>query len=470
MEEREVRSHVIIPEGIEIRDYQREAIQNWRNNGYIGVYDMATGTGKTITAILSIRNLELHCNGRLGVVILCPYKHLVDQWAEELKKFGIEPIIGYSGSKYGDFSRLLESKVRRYHRNKEDFFTFLTTNETFKRDDIQYILNRFQGKLLLVSDEAHTMGTESRLLFLTDNFDYRLALSATFERKWDADGTKELYSFFGKTVFSYSLAKAIENGILTPYEYYPIICNLDENEYKEYIHLSKELQKHILASGDSITLSEKGKMLLIQRSKVVAGAKAKLVRLDDLMDRFKNEKGMLVYCGATTVYGTKERQIDAVTNLLSNKYHIVTNQFTCEEKTDERKELLRKLENGEIQALTAIKCLDEGVNIPSTKVVFILASANNSKEYVQRRGRVLRKAPGKEKSVIFDFVALPYTDKSDVEEILISGTKYDLSLVKRELNRIDEFGRLALNSKEVMLVKNQICDKFGLPNSFFEEE
>ncbi len=458
-----------IPKNIVVRNYQNEAIQNWRNNGYRGIYDMATGTGKTITAILSIQNLVIHCNGRLGVVILCPYKHLVDQWIEALSVFGIDPVIGYSGSKYGDFSRLLEIKVKFYNKGKEDFFVLLTTNESFKRYDIQYILGMVKGKLLLVSDEAHTMGTEGRLNYLADYYDYRLALSATFERKWDDKGTDELYKFFGKIVFKYTLEMAIEMGVLTPYEYHPIICNLDEDEYREYIRLSRELQQSILFDGDIIDLSNRSKMLLIQRARVVAGSRDKIRKLKKILPEYKKESGMLVYCGATNVFGTEERQLDVVTHLLINQIGILANKFTCEESMDERKTLLEKLSSGKIQALTAIKCLDEGVNVPSIKTAFILASANNSREYIQRRGRVLRKAPGKDKAVIYDFIALPYTNKSKVNEILISGTKYDLSLVKREMTRIEEFDRLAVNRDSTCSIKNEIYERFGIDSLVKEE-
>lgn len=465
------RNQFQIPQDLEIRDYQQKAINNWKNNGFCGVYDMATGTGKTITAILSLYILYEHLEHRLGVVILCPYQHLVKQWLFDLEYFGIDAIVGYSGSPYGDFVRQLESQVIQFNRNKENFFVFISTNDTFRKKEIQYILKMFTGKLLLIADEAHNLGANINSKYLTDKFDFRLGLSATFERHWDKTGTRVLYHFFGKKVFSYTLKEAIENQVLVPYEYHPVICSLTDEEYEQYIELSMELRKYVIWINGEAELSEKGKVLLIERAKVVAAAFNKLEELNEIMKRYKYDDSMLVYCGAANIFGTEIKQLDYVNDMLKRNHNMIVKRFTCNETMKERSALLEELENKSIQVLSAIKCLDEGVNVPSIKTAFILASANNPKEYIQRRGRVLRKAPGKEKAVIYDFVTLPYKQNGNPNEIKVSGTKYDLSLVKRELVRMKYFGELAINRREVEEIQKQIMNLFHIKeNERMEEE
>lgn len=458
-----------LPNNLEVREYQLKAISNWRNNGYCGVFDMATGTGKTITALLAMLHLYKHCNEKLGVVILCPYRHLVNQWRDDLEKFGVEAIVGYSENPYGDYIRYLENSIICYNNNQLSRFVLLTTNDSFGKKEIQYLLQEVNENLLLIADEAHTLGSEKRSQYLTDLFDYRLALSATFERHWDNRGTKKLKRFFGKNVFSYSLDQAIRDGYLTPYEYYPVICYLSEEEYKEYVAISRELTKYFIDDDDSLGLSEIGKMLLIKRARVVAASRDKITRLFEIMEDYVDQRNMLIYCGATDIYGTSCRQIDYVVEQLRRKWNMKVDRFTCEENIDDRKRLLKALGNGTIQALTAIKCLDEGVNVPSIETAFILASANNPKEYIQRRGRVLRKSEGKEKAVIYDFISLPCKKGQKISSVYLGNSKIERSLANKEMIRMRAFEMSAMNREAVRETRKQIMEQYEIQDIFEED-
>lgn len=467
--EMQLLGEIELPKDLQVREYQLKAISNWRNHGYCGVFDMATGTGKTITAILAMLHLYKHCNERLGVVILCPYRHLVNQWRNDLERFGIEVITGYSENPYGDYIRYLENSIICYNNNQLSRFVLLTTNDSFGKREVQCLLPEVKKNLLLIADEAHTLGSEKRSQYLTDLFDYRLALSATFERHWDSSGTKKLKRFFGKNVFSYSLDQAIKDGYLTPYEYHPVICYLSEEEYKEYVEISRELSKYFIDDDDTLDLSEIGKMLLIKRARVVAASRDKVTRLFEIMEHYVDQRNMLIYCGATDIYGTSDRQIDYVVEQLRKKWNMKVDRFTCEENVDDRKRLLKALGDGTIQALTAIKCLDEGVNVPSIETAFILASANNPKEYIQRRGRVLRKSEGKEKAVIYDFISLPCKKGQKVSSVYLGNSKIERSLVNKEMIRMRAFELSAMNREEVQKIRKQIMEQYEIQNIFEEE-
>ena len=308
-------------------------------------------------------------------------------------------------------------------------------------------------------DEAHNFGAQKIRKLLDNRFTYRLALSATMDRHRDEEGTAALYRFFGKKCIDYTLEQAIRDGNLTPYKYYPVVVYLSDDELEKYAEISSEMAKHIIQGRNGIVkLDSYGEMLAIKRSRVVAGAIAKISELRKQIEPYKDQNNILVYCGATNILdenadnsevdGSDIKQIDAVTHLLGNKLGMRVARFTSRENIEERATIKEKFQdNGKLQAIVAIKCLDEGVNIPGIKTAFILASTTNPKEYIQRRGRVLRKAPGKRFAEIYDFVTLP-RPLDEVPGLTVEQASRDVSLVKNECARMQEFAAQALNSMD----------------------
>ena len=464
------------PKKIRLYDYQLEAITNWRAHGYRGIFDMATGTGKTYTGLSAAADLcgEVH---RLAIFIVCPYQHLVEQWVSDIRVFGMNPIIGYSGSEQKDYKKRLKNAVFDFRLGIKNFFCFVCTNATFASKPIQNEVRKLGQDTLLLVDEAHNFGADHLSKTLDMNFEYRLALSATLERHNDEDGTAILKSFFGEKCIAYSLDKAIKEEKLTPYEYHPIVVSLSEVELEKYQKLTIEIGKCIMKKRNGKTaLNKKGERLVLQRARVVAGAVEKIERLRDLMEEYKYDTNMLIYCGATRLMeqDTDEleidediRQIDYISRMLNFDLGMNTAQFTSREDTEERKQRIQAFEEEEIQALVAIKCLDEGVNIPSIRTAFILASTTNPKEYIQRRGRVLRRYPGKERAVIYDFITLP----RPLAVVMNTSSELagrEVTLVKNELRRMIEFKDIAMNAYEADHIVNEIVDAYELYD-FVEE-
>ena len=441
---------MFLPSDFKIRPYQETAIQNWIKNRYCGIYDMATGTGKTLTALASIEQLFRDNKKRLGIIIVCPYQHLVEQWVEDIVRFGIRPIIGYSSSSQKNWKKNLEQAIRSFNLKVSDFFCFITTNASFVTKSVQEQVQLLSDDVVYVVDEAHNMGAEYYRKCLPENINYRLGLSATIDRHNDEEGTAALARYFGEKCIVYSLKDAIDSQMLTRYYYYPVITYLDQNELYEYLAITSQLAKLIRKKNGKVILSEQAKQLLIKRARIIAGAKGKLSELQKQITPYVEDKHILVYCGATTIRDEGDidfgrRQIDLVADLLGNQLGMRVGRFTSQESAQERKQIRTAFAEGEtLQALVAIKCLDEGVNIPSIKTAFILASSTNPKEYIQRRGRVLRKFPGKESAVIYDFVTLPFPMETigSQSDAVIESTK---GLVKRELIRMMDFANIAEN-------------------------
>jgi len=464
-----------IPEGFQLHDYQQDAIESWVNHNYHGIFDMATGTGKTYTGLGAIAELNKTLKGHLAVIIVAPYQHLVEQWVEDIRLFNMEPIIGYSASSQKDWKKRLENAIRNQKLAVKgaEFFCFICTNATYASTYVQEQMRKIRGNCLFVVDEAHNFGAANLSKLLNDTFQYRLALSATLERHHDEEGTQKLKDYFGEKCIEYTLERAIEEEKLTRYKYYPIMIELTDDEQRQYFALTKEIGKCLKVDKNGKTaLTEKGKKLCLKRARLVAAASEKIEALRQQIYPYRKDNHILVYCGAASLHDVTSdtysvddeeiRQIDLVTDVLGNQMDMAVSQYTSKENIEERQILKQEFADGEnLQALIAIKCLDEGVNIPSIRTAFILASTTNPKEYIQRRGRVLRLYPGKEFAEIYDFITLPQSVGS-----AYSATEQELnmgkSLVRNELLRAFEFARLAENFVEANMKLDEIRDLYGV--------
>lgn len=339
----------------------------------------------------------------------------------------------------------------------------------------------FNGNAVLIVDEAHNFGAEHLSSALLPNFPYRLALSATINRHGDEEGTQKLFDYFGEKCIEYSLKDAIDNDMLTPYYYHPIIVSLNEDELNDYLELTAKISKNVQKDKKGkFQLNDYAKMLLIKRARLVAGATEKLSKLRELMEDYRNSNQILVYCGATTLRDVdyregkppidEARQIDIVSDLLGNELGMRFSKFTSEESAEERERIKADFSEGtHLQALVAIRCLDEGVNIPSIRTAFIMASSTNPKEYIQRRGRVLRKFPGKRFATIFDFITLPiHIDEVDeCNPEIISSTK---GLAMREITRMKDFASIAENPFDSDSLISTIQSAYNIDNSIEEDD
>jgi DNA phosphorothioation system restriction enzyme len=449
-----------MPAGFELRTYQQDGIVSWLRNDGRGILEMATGTGKTYTALAATARLYEHlkAGGKpLFCVVVCPYQHLVRQWAVAASEFGIDPVCCYrSVDQWKD--RLIE-EVHATRIGAADFALAIATNSTFAGDAFKDIAAEFPRRTLLIADEAHNLGAKKARAALTDSYRYRLALSATPERAYDDEGTDFLNAYFGGTVFSFGLAEAIEAGALTPYEYFPHVVYLEDEELDQYLHLTAKIARLSFADEDQ-KVEGPLLMLLVQRARILAGAQGKLSALAEVVRPLSDTTHNLFYCGDGTVdkgETTAERQLDAVVKVLGLQLGMRVQSYTHENFAEQRDLLRERFARGDLQGLVAIRCLDEGVDIPETKRAFILASSTNPRQFVQRRGRVLRRAPGKESATIHDFLVLPPPDSVPPEL-----WQTERRLVERELNRIGLFAKLALNGVQALRSLVDVRERYEL--------
>ena len=448
-----------IPYGLTLRDYQKEAINNWFSNNGRGTLKMATGSGKTIIALSAILRLVKKIQLQVAIVV-CPFRHLVTQWDEEARKFGFNPILAFHS--HLSWDGLLNSRLLNIDSEKSEFLIIITTNHTFASSAFQSKLKYLPQKTIIVADEAHNLGAERLRTCLPDQILFRLALSATPERWFDEEGTEAIFDYFGKVLEpEFTLKDALKAGALVPYRYYPILVELTEDELEVYLDLSAKIAKAFTDSDDDES-NDRLTALLMQRARLIATVKNKMVKLKELMSEKREEDHMLIYCGDGKVEVKEDveenvelyRHVEAVCKLLGQDLGIRVARFTAETSMDDRKARIQQLDQGILQGLVAIRCLDEGVDIPSVKTAVILASSGNPRQFIQRRGRILRRNSGKDAAAIYDMIVVPPKETTNSES--------ERNLLKKELRRFVEFADLAQNSGTARAEILELQSQFGL--------
>lgn len=420
---------------IVLRDYQEKVIAEWEKEGRRGIFEMATGTGKTIAAISAAVKV-FKAEGRLALVVLVPYKHLVDQWVDELQKFGFKPITCYESVSV--WKQAAAGRIREFNARLIPHLCFVSTHQTASMPSFMKMLTRLHPPYLLIGDEIHELGASHYRKALTGQASWRIGLSATPDRWYDEEGTKVLRDYFGKTVIKYELDRAIREKALTPYFYYPEKIDLNQEEIEEYLRLTKLIAQLSNNADDNNTKVEG---LLRRRADLIGRASGKILHLLQIVQQHRKicetEGGkfqhVLFYCNK----GTHKEILAAISDI-----GIRVHEFVHDVPLRQRRKLLSAFSNGEIDGLVAIRCLDQGVDVPATRRAYILASSTNPREFVQRRGRILRKSNGKRFAVVHDFLVGPWNTKE------IFGRESARALLLRELPRFAEFSLDAGNSQE----------------------
>jgi superfamily II DNA or RNA helicase len=443
---------------LKLYSYQEDAINEWVSANCHGILEMATGTGKTVTSLMAAIN-RYETIGRLALVILVPYIHLLEQWEQNCKKFGFNPVL--CSSAHGNWHIEVKSKIQDFNLQTIDHICILAVHASASKEKFAKATKNLKEECtMIIGDEVHGFGTSTLRQAMISNTGMRLGLSATPKRWFDDEGTELIFSFFGEICYEFPLECAI-GKYLTPYEYRPVLVNFSHAEMDLYEELTNRISKLSSMTNENISdLEEKIKILLLERALLVATAEEKIGRLlqilrEMLQNRNESEiSHILVYCAP----GSHKNVLLAIANL-GLKCH----EFVHSVSLKNRQKILEQFDNGDIQVLIAIKCLDEGVDLPSTKTAFFLASTSNPREFVQRRGRILRLAEGKNKAIVYDFIVVPRTELVPLKRDI------DASLLRREMPRFAEFASAASNEFDARSKLWDLVNNYEMLNLFDEK-
>lgn len=429
---------------IKLRDYQEAAIQAWKENQYHGFYVMATGTGKTWTAIYSA--VELIKNHQAMVVICAPYKHLVRQWFEDVAKAMPNATIVMVSSENHIWEQQMSDAIVRQRLEHNRQIVIISTITSFNLPRFQRTLKKSKQDKLLIVDEAHRF--TNRQDELNEQFQYMLGLSATPYSGKNTSKGDELMSFFGGQVFSLPIEQALEKGFLVKYYYHPIFVNATSDEEDRFRKRSAQVAS-CFRNGVCID-PENLALYLRARLRIISMAEEKETRIEEILGHVREKNHFIVYCGDGKLFddhNNEIRHIQFVKRKLSDLGYKAS-QFTAAENIAERMDLVESFNEGAIDSLAAIRCLDEGINIPSIEGALILSSNDDYREFVQRRGRILRTYGNKKYANIYDVIVLPSHATIKMAEI--------------ELRRFYEYARLAVNSDEVLAQFDALSADYGL--------
>jgi len=434
------RSTSVSLPGIFPRAYQGEAIREWEAHGRRGILDMATGTGKTIVALSAVT-----CCPDVGFVVIgAPTNALVSQWLGELDRLeGIRSPVEVSGNNPGWREELyprLRLAMAKSSRGRP--FVFVGTYSSLSGERFLAVLSQFQpakGLGLLIADEVHHTGATTYRRLLSPHFDCRLGLTATLERAYDEEGTQVVEDYFGGVVYALGIENVV-GSVLCPYEYDVRFVELSEAEFDEYQHLSLRIvglmAQQSSEDRDETPSSQPDELtiLLNRRANIVKRAQAKL----DLLAKLVAE----IPIGRCLIYCADIEQVRAVQRVLAAA-NISNLPYTSEERAFARQTALDQLRRNDVQAIVAVKCLDEGIDVPQVHQAILLASSTSEREFVQRRGRILRRAEGKDFAHLIDVLTVPPRQYyGNLPALLFNELKRARILARAADNRFEAENRL----------------------------
>lgn len=442
-----------------LRNHQIEALLGWEQNGFYGIFEHATGSGKTYTAICAMRYLfDRDCSA----IVVVPSISLLSQWKAEIEEnlsdLALSILVCGDDNDKWKSNGLLKAWTRKSTTIRK---CILVTADTASSE--LFVSNIEQGNhLLIIADEVHRLGSPKRKRVFQIDSGHRLGLSATPIRFGDINGTMAIFDYFGQIIPPvFSLKDAIMSNVLTKYFYYPHEVCLNGNEQDSWDDLTAKIGKltaiQYNQEATSPNLNERLKLLQIQRARIVKNALSKVELAADVIKKFY-EKGQrwIVYCD-------NQIQVNQVIQKLLEQSVDVYEYHSS--MSGDRSETLKYFTvNGGI--IVSIRCLDEGVDIPNATHALILASSTNPREFIQRRGRILRKYPGKHFAYLHDAIVLP--------NVIGNNQVENVSIIEGELSRSIQFGEWAENPACITKL-NKVAIEFGInidkaKNGGFEDE
>ena len=445
-----------------MRDYQEKAKEDWINNGHKGFFVMATGTGKTITSLNAIKDFVE--TNKIFTVIAVPYKHLVAQWSEDAKEFFPDANIICVHGEIQD----AETKIYSYYQTSLKQYRpiiVITTIKSFFLPKYKNLYSKILYEKLLIVDEAHNF-LNSINEELNNQYPYKLGLSATPVFGKDESKTEQLINWFGGIVADYPIEKAI-GKYLVRYEYHPIFVEATEKDEKNFTYFTQQMMSCFDQKTGLITDQDRFTRAFRARLKTISMAENKLAKIGEIFSKVEDTSHTIIYCSDGKMFfsGDKKGEQEEIRhlefilklinyNLMHRGPNLKASKFTASEDISTRLSLIDDFNKARINYLVAIRCLDEGINIPSITSALILSSNDNYREFVQRRGRILRlyedPETGKKKEIahIYDVIVLPSPESKSFAEI--------------ELRRFYEYSRLAKNKDQLMLKLDELLSDYDM--------
>lgn len=416
------------------RKCQEDAKDFFLFSGFSCLFMMATGAGKTKAALYAMSQIDKWNT----LLIAVPSLELVEQWESDVRLFYPEVLLIKCGSTHPEGRRLLLTLAQAKFSKK------CVIISTYDSAVLDYFMDKWESikpeSLAMICDEVHNMGAKSSQRLMRLNPSYRIGLSATPKRNFDEEGSNLILEYFQNHSFEFSIKEAQRARYLVEYEYHVIPTPMDDCDWQSYktvtqtISKCKSAIKSAKKKENSEKYVEKLKEAYRDRAKILKMNPYKQESFESIYEEIPEEARVLIYGDDLAHLREFSRELTRM-----GKDHFF---YTGEKSADkERPIMLREFQQGIRKTLLAVGCLDEGVDIPACDVAVFVSSSTSERQYIQRRGRVLRTAPNKRQAWVYDYLVYPILDGavSDEERNLA------ISMIVSQYNRINMVADDAIN-------------------------
>jgi superfamily II DNA or RNA helicase len=459
----EIKKKPHFPQNKKPRDYQVKAYENWCKNDYNGIFGMATGTGKTKTSLNCVLN-EYQKYKSYYIIILVPSIALLNQWEQEVTEFNFQNIVLIGGG--NNWEKTISNYTSNFKAGLKKNIVIISTYASFTSSRFQKYFYQIEEEFILIADEAHNMGSNNiKNTIINSKIKKRIGLSATPKRVYDIEGTDFIDNFFDDKepyTFSFSMKEAMDRGYLTNYRYYPILVELNENELEKYIEISKKLLRYFDFEKGEFKKDPMIEKLLLLRKSIIHKANNKIECFKDILIELKaigKLKYIFTYVPEGYIYNddSEPKRILELFFEAGNEVvpELTMNSYIADDQN--LNDLLRGFSEGRIDMLFAMKMLDEGVDVPRAEIGIFASSTGNPRQFIQRRGRLLRIHDHKPIATIYDMVVVPRISENNSDLF-----KMERNLVHNELRRVGYFASLSLNFYDSKDALEVVCGKYDL--------
>ena len=416
------------------RKCQEEAKNRFLMNSFCCLFMMATGSGKTKAAMYAMSQIDTW-----KLLLICvPSMELIEQWESDVRLFYPDIRIIKCSSAYSEASVLIKALAQAKFPGQTVVIS--TYDSAIKGSNFARWKSINEDHFAMICDEVHNIGAPSTQRIMELNPKFRIGLSATPKRNFDEIGSEKILDYYKRHVYEFSIKEAQREGYLVEYDYHLIPVPMANEDWVSYVNASRRIKKYRQAvesskkEEDSAKFEKKLEEEYRARAKILKKCESKKGSIEKIYSEIPDKSRVLIYGDDITHLTALGAELDR----LGIRYFLYIGTLDAQKQ---RPQILEEFKHGIRKTLLAVGCLDEGIDIPACDVAVFVSSSTSERQFIQRRGRVLRTAPGKQGAQIYDYLVYPVLsgNSSDAERGLA------LDMIKSQYKRIELMMNDAIN-------------------------
>lgn len=433
------------------RNCQDNAKNAFLMNDFCCLFMMATGSGKTKAAMYAMSQIDTW-----KLLLICvPSMELVEQWEGDVRLFYPDIRIIKCSSAYSEAPALIKALAQAKFPGQT---VVISTYDSAIKDSNMIRWKAIkEDQFALICDEVHNIGAPSTQRIMDLNPRFRIGLSATPKRNFDEEGSEKILNYYQHHVYEFTIKEAQREGYLVEYDYHLIPSPMAQEDWISYVGASRRIKKYRQAVENSKKAEDKEKYEkklkeeYRTRASILKKCDSKTNSIETIYDEIPENSRTLIYGEDITHLDILGAELDR----LGKRYFKYIGTLDAQKH---RPTILEEFKHGIRKTLLAVGCLDEGIDIPACDVAVFVSSSTSERQFIQRRGRVLRTAPGKRGAQIYDYLVYPNLggNASDEERDLA------LNMIESQYRRIELMMDDAINGAQEQQKNRAFLSSRGL--------